>query len=219
MRRLHNQVVLTSSFESRGQIIALTQLLRQLFLPVYGPTFLLSAGQGAVMPILPLAAQDLGASIALAGIIAALRGLGNYIFDIPAGIVVGRIGERWSILCSGVSLIIACIFAIYAITVINSSTTTALICFSTVIFLMGAASSLWQVARLVYIAGSCSEELRGRGISLVGGFTRAGRFAGPVLAAFLYSFSGLEMAFVLFSIFTIVALVLIVLSFQVLIYR
>ena len=166
------------------------------------------------MPILPLAAQDLGASIALAGIIAALRGLGNYIFDIPAGIIVGRIGERWSILSSGAILVVACVFAIYAITAIESSTTTALICFSAVIFLMGAASSLWQVARLVYIAGACSEELRGRGISLVGGFTRAGRFAGPVLAAFLYTFSGLEMAFVLFSIFTLVALVLILSSFQ-----
>ena len=48
--------------------------LGDLGLSVYVPTFLFAVGQGAVIPIVALAAKDLGASIAIAGLVVTLRG-------------------------------------------------------------------------------------------------------------------------------------------------
>src|SRR5262245_57059926 len=67
--------------------------LRSLGLSVYVPTFLFAMGQGAVMPIIGLAAREQGASLAFAGFAVALRGLGLLFFDVPAGWLVTRFGE------------------------------------------------------------------------------------------------------------------------------
>ncbi|MDP1956997.1 MAG: hypothetical protein Q8J75_02310 [Rhodocyclaceae bacterium] len=50
--------------------------LRSIGLSVYLPTLLFAVGQGAVIPIVALAAKDLGAGVAMAGLIVALRGIG-----------------------------------------------------------------------------------------------------------------------------------------------
>ena len=68
--------------------------LRDLTFSVYVPTMLFSIGQGAVIPIIPLFARDLGASVAFASLIVAMRGLGQLIFDMPAGIAVSRWGDK-----------------------------------------------------------------------------------------------------------------------------
>jgi MFS family permease len=47
-----------------------------------------------VIPFTPLLARDLGASVAFASFIVALRGIGMMLFDIPAGMLVGAVGER-----------------------------------------------------------------------------------------------------------------------------
>ena len=101
-----------------------------LLCSVYGPIFLISAGQGAVLPIIPLVARDLEASLALAGLIAAFRGLGNNIFDIPAGMIAGRFGEKVSMIVAGVTLLISAFFAVVAMQLVELSVVWALICFS-----------------------------------------------------------------------------------------
>ncbi|MEX0667160.1 MAG: MFS transporter, partial [Acidimicrobiia bacterium] len=68
--------------------------IRSLALPVYLPTFLFAVGQGAAIPILPLIALDMGLSVPVAGLLVGLRAVGNLLFDIPAGMLVSRFGER-----------------------------------------------------------------------------------------------------------------------------
>src|SRR5687768_3374092 len=68
--------------------------LRMLGPTVYAPTFLFSVGHGAVVPIVAIAAKDLGASVAFAGFVVGLGGIGQMLFDIPAGALVARLGER-----------------------------------------------------------------------------------------------------------------------------
>jgi len=72
--------------------------LTSLTLSVYLPTFFFSIGQGAVLPIIPLFAKDLGGSVAAAGVVVAMRGIGTMAFDIPSGVAVSRFGDkgRWS---------------------------------------------------------------------------------------------------------------------------
>src|SRR5690606_27272837 len=83
--------------------------LRSLWTSVYLPTLLFAVGQGAVIPIVALTATDLGASAALAGVIVAVRGIGTMAFDVPAGALVGRIGERRAMVVGTVILAVALI--------------------------------------------------------------------------------------------------------------
>ncbi len=68
--------------------------LRAFAVPIYGSTFLVAAGLGAALPITPLFAQELGAGVGLAGLAVAMRGLGTMSFDVPAGLLVSRFGDR-----------------------------------------------------------------------------------------------------------------------------
>jgi len=66
----------------------------QIALPALLPTLLFSIGEGAIIPIIPLVASNLGASLAIAGLVAALLLIGELIGNIPSGWLVARIGER-----------------------------------------------------------------------------------------------------------------------------
>ncbi|MDP7089217.1 MAG: hypothetical protein QGG20_05685, partial [Dehalococcoidia bacterium] len=67
--------------------------VRSLMWSVYAPSFLLSFGQGILIPVLPgFAKEEMAASIGLIGLVIAARYIGTMIFDVPAGILVGRIG-------------------------------------------------------------------------------------------------------------------------------
>ncbi|MDP9028096.1 MAG: MFS transporter, partial [Actinomycetota bacterium] len=58
------------------------------------PTVLFSTGEGAIIPVIPVIAGHLGATLALAGFVAAMLVLGELLGDIPSGIVIHHIGER-----------------------------------------------------------------------------------------------------------------------------
>ena len=68
--------------------------LRDIAVPAYGPTLLVSIGQGAILPLVALSARDLGAGIGLAAFFVALIGLGQLVGDLPAGALAARIGEQ-----------------------------------------------------------------------------------------------------------------------------
>lgn len=68
-----------------------------IIVSAYLPTLMSSLGYGAVIPLIPLTAVHNGASAALAAAIAALVGIGQIIGDVPAGWLVTKIGEKWSL--------------------------------------------------------------------------------------------------------------------------
>ena len=56
---------------------------------------MLSVGQGILIPVLPgYAKEEMAATVALVGLVVAARYLGTMIFDVPAGILVTRLGMR-----------------------------------------------------------------------------------------------------------------------------
>ena len=62
---------------------------------MYAPSFLLSLGQGILIPVLPgFAKEEMAASVALVGLVIAARYLGTMVFDVPAGVLVTRLGLR-----------------------------------------------------------------------------------------------------------------------------
>ena len=65
---------------------------RSLIFTIYIPSFLMAIGMGAVVPFLPLFAQEFGADVGLTGFIVSLMEFGVLFFDLPGGILISKIG-------------------------------------------------------------------------------------------------------------------------------
>ena len=113
--------------------------MRSLFLTAFLPTLLVAIGQGAVILAMPLYAKGLGASVATIALIVAVRGVGPMVFDIPAGVIVARFGERRSMLGAAVALL-----AVAFVTSLSDSPWV----FAGVSFVMGAAWVVFNLARM-----------------------------------------------------------------------
>ncbi|MSQ30493.1 MAG: MFS transporter [Dehalococcoidia bacterium] len=172
--------------------------LRDLGMSVYLPTFLFAVGQGAVIPFTPLYAMDLGASVALASLIVALRGFGMMLFDIPAGILVGSVGERWAMVIGT---------AILLTVAVGAALTQSPWVFAGLMVIMGFAWAIWQLARLTYVSEQVPLEVRGRALSLLGGTNRVGTAIGPLLGGYLGVQFGLVSSFYLQAALALVATV------------
>jgi MFS family permease len=170
--------------------------IRSLALPVYLPTFLFAVGQGAAIPMLPLIALDMGLSVPVAGLLVGLRAVGNLFFDIPAGMLVSRFGERKAMLFG------AALLSVVAIGIGTRPPLPLLIIF---VLLMGAAWSIWLLARLSYATEVSPLQHRGRVMSMMGGVTRIGHFLGPLLGGLAVGIFGLSSAFFVQAVLAIAA--------------
>lgn len=163
-----------------------TATLRSLGLSVYVPTFLFAVGQGAVIPIVALAARDEGASLAFAGFVVALRGIGILAFDVPSGWLVSKFGEQRAMVLGTVLVIVA---------LVGSAFSPGLYALAGFTFLMGCGWAVWLLARLSYVTDVMPVNLRGRALSTLGGVNRMGNFVGPFLGAAVAVFAGLDGAY------------------------
>jgi len=160
--------------------------LRSLAFSVYVPTLLFSIGQGAVLPIIPLFALELGASTAVAGFVVGMRGLGLMLFDVPGGVAVSRFGDK-GVMVLGTAMV--------AVVAIGASLSKSVAVLALLMLIMGGGWAFWQLARLTYVSEVIPVDQRGRALSLVGGAHRFGLFLGPILGGFLGKYYGLESAF------------------------
>ncbi|HUO45657.1 MAG TPA: MFS transporter [Acidimicrobiia bacterium] len=161
--------------------------VRTLAFSVYLPHLLFAIGQGAAIPMIALLALDLGASVATAGAVVALRGIGTMVFDLPAGLLVAKLGERKAmVVATGVLAAIAA----------GVSTRPSPLVYALFIFLLGGAWSVWVLARLTYTTELTPIEFRGRVMSVMGGLGRTGTFIGPLIAGLTVTRFGLASAFV-----------------------
>ena len=175
--------------------------LRSLGLSVYVPTFLFAVGQGAVIPIVALAARDQGASLAVAGLIVALRGIGVLVFDVPSGWLVSKFGEQRAMVVGTLLVIVA---------LLGSAFAPNLLIFAGFTFLMGCGWSVWLLARLSYVADVMPVNLRGRALSTLGGINRVGNFVGPFLGAGVAIYAGIEGAYYVHLVTAVMACILLV---------
>jgi MFS family permease len=161
--------------------------LSSLTFTVYLPTILFSIGQGAVIPIIPLFARELGSSLAAAAFVVSMRGLGQLVFDIPAGVAVSRWGDKGAMV-AGTALI--------GLVAVGAALSPTPLVLAVLVFVMGGGWAFWQVARLAYVSEQVPLAQRGRAISMTGGMNRVGNFIGPVVGGALGTAFGLEAAFI-----------------------
>lgn len=160
--------------------------IRSLGATVYLPTLLFALGQGAVVPVIALTARDLGASVAFAGAVVALQGIGRMVFNVPAGQLIDRLGERRA-MSVGTLILLA--------SLVGVTLSPGPVVFAAWVFVMGCGWSVWLLARLTYVSEVMPFRLRGRALSTLGGFNRIGNFGGPFVGAAVIAAFGLHAAY------------------------
>jgi MFS family permease len=154
---------------------------RSIALPALLPTLLFSIGEGAIIPMIPRVAGDLGATLAIAGLVAALLMVGELVGDIPSGWLVARVGERPAMI--GASLL-----SILGLVVCVLAPNPWALGFG--IFLVGLATAVFALARHAFMTSFVPIAYRARALSTLGGTFRAGFFIGPFLTAGVLQLTG-----------------------------
>jgi MFS family permease len=154
---------------------------RSVALPAFLPTLLFSIGEGAIIPIIPLVADNLGATIAIAGVIAGALTVGELFGNIPSGWLVSRIGERPAMI--GASLL-----SIVGLAICILAPNPIWLAFGVVI--VGLATATFALARHAFMTSFVPMRYRARALSTLGGTFRAGTFIGPFITAGIIHLTG-----------------------------
>ena len=168
---------------------------------IYGPTALFGLGEGAVIPLIPVIAAQLGADVATSALVAAALVVGQLCGNLPAGWAVARVGERATMIVAG-SVALAGVVAMALAPVLGV--------FAAAVFVIGMCAAAFGVARHAFMATRVPLAFRARALSLLGGSFRLGMFVGPFVAAALLWLFGDEHAAIWFFGVCLVATVLLV---------
>lgn len=160
--------------------------VRDKALKIYSPSLLYGLGLGAVAPIIAIAARERAADIATAALIVTLVGVGSLISNVPAALLVSRIGERFA-------MVIAAGWATSGMSVGLFPSSLAL--FAVGVTMLGMAGSVFNLARQSYLAEAIPQQYRARAMSTLGGVMRIGVFAGPFIATLAMKWWGIAGAF------------------------
>lgn len=159
---------------------------------IYGPTVLFALGEGAIIPLLPVLAAELGADVPTAALIASALVVGQLCGNLPAGWAVARIGERATMSIGGAVALagVAGLLVAPNLGVLAAS-----------VFVIGMSAAAFGLARHAFMTTRVPLHFRARALSLLGGTFRLGMFVGPFIAAALLAlFSDLHASIWFFGI-------------------
>jgi MFS family permease len=151
----------------------LRQVMRDMTGSVYVPSFLAAMAQHAIMIMLPLYVLQFEHGAALAAVMLGSRGLGIMLADLPAGMLVSRLGDK-AVMVAGLVLLIVVTGA--------AGFFDSALALVAVALVSGVGTGLWTMARLVYVTDHVAIEQRGRVIAVMAGVQRASALVGPMLA-------------------------------------
>lgn len=138
------------------------------------PTVLFSTGEGAIIPVLPVTAGDLGADLAVAGLISAMLVVGELIGDIPSGVIIAHIGERTAMICAAGLSVLGLLTAVLAPNPLVLGLG---------ILVVGISTATFALARHAFMTTFVPAEYRARALSTLGGTFRLGYLVGPFIGA------------------------------------
>ncbi len=154
----------------------------------YLPTMLSMIGYGAILPLLPLTARSLGASVAEAALVAALLGVGNLVGALPGGVLADRFGEKRTIVAASL---------LDAVCLLTAFLAPNILVLGAAAFVAGNAGAVFGLARQGYLTVAVPAAYRARALSTLGGVYRIGSFIGPLLGAAIILTWNLRAAYLL----------------------
>ncbi|HWK20310.1 MAG TPA: MFS transporter [Microbacteriaceae bacterium] len=149
-------------------------MLRRFGVMIYGPTTVFALGEGAVLPLIPIFAAERGADPGLAAFIAGLLVIGQLCGNIPAGALVPKVGERFTMVFAG---------GVVLVGAIGMALLPGLVELGASAFLIGVGAAGFGVARHAFMTTRVPISFRARALALLGGSFRLGIFVGPFVAA------------------------------------
>ncbi|GEK78844.1 MFS transporter [Agrococcus baldri] len=168
----------------------------------YVPTAAFAIGEGAVIPYIPLIAGDLGATLAVAAVVAAMLTVGQLAGDVPGGTVVARFGERPTMIGAGLLVLVALALAYFS---------TEVWMLGLAIFVLGLGHAVFALARHAFMTTYVPLRFRARALSTLGGIFRMGMFVGPLIGSAVLGLGfGLSAVWVICAIGTVVAIVVLI---------
>ena len=179
-----------------------SSVLKQFGPMVYLPTILFALGEGAVIPLIPIIAANMGADIAAAALVASALVVGQLCGNLPAGWAVARIGERFTMVVAGTIAMVAVGAMVLA---------PSLGIFAASVFLLGFCAAAFGLARHAFMTTRVPLAFRARALALLGGSFRLGIFIGPFVTAALLQIFASEHASIWFFLICLLAMVVLVL--------
>lgn len=180
-----------------GSLKNLDRRILKIVLGIYVPGFFIQLGASLTGTFNPLYSRELGADLAMVGIVAAAAGVGHILFDLPGGWLAGKVRERTFIMISVSCQLVCVIFKGFAqspwhLIVIN--------------LVFGMATAAWGIGRLAYMRRRIPAEIRGRSLAFMGGIMRITRIITPALGGFIILYTGYRVIYFIQAAFTLVAL-------------
>ena len=153
-------------------------------------------GFGMTLPMLPLYARSLGASIAAAGLFASMFGLARLVMDLGGGALVDRFGER-TVATVGLAIYgfgtLACGFAPeFPLAVTGWA-------------LGGAGSAMFFAAQFSYVIKASPKELMARALGVFYTSFNAGLIAGGILTGILIKIGGITLPIRVYGVMLLAA--------------
>ncbi len=178
----------------------LPALYARLALPVYAPTVLMAVSQEALLILLPLYLIELGTTPAFAALAVGLRGAGVLLFDVPAGMLVARFGDK-PVLVGGLG---AVLLGLVAFALLDEP-----LALAGAAVLLGTGHAAWMLGRQSYVADTCASEEMGRAIAVMAGLQRVGAFVGPAAGGAVAAAFGFAAAFAAAAVSALAAVALV----------
>ncbi len=173
--------------------ISITTAIRALLVPLYLPAFLFFIGVGMLVPTLPLLIAEFGVSYTAIGVAVAMVSLGNLAFNIPAGLLLGRLSNR-TVTTVGSLVLLATTLPLVFAQGYNEVIVYRLV--------FGFGLSMVFLSRVTLLGEVVEPHNRGRATAVLGGTMRISRFfLGPALVGVFGGLLGLRELFILSAAF------------------
>ncbi|OCW60162.1 MFS transporter [Trueperella bernardiae] len=182
--------------------------ITRLILSIYLPALIFAIGSGTVMPVLALAALDVGFDEAGSSAAVGVLGFVSIVISPLLGKLIARIGDKSALIVGSGAALVALGGLLW--TWAYPGTTPSRAVFVLAIVLLAVGSNSWSLARQAYLAESIPPMWRARGLSTLGGMIRIGQLIGPLVATALLTAWALQSVFIFNILLIFLALALIV---------
>ncbi len=180
---------------TRSQPSTPSSPINHLILTIYLPALIMAISNGLLIPIMPLYARSFEISYGLVGMVLAAQKIGTLVFDVPAGVLIQRLGHKKVMLLGIGCGILGNLALVWASDLIRAML---------LLLLVGLGSALWSISRHAYIADIVQVQRRGRSIAVLGGIGRIGVFIGPALGGVIAATFDLRAPFLVYAALALV---------------